>query len=136
MTERELIEMLKHYGMTGKFTKKEIEDTGASIESIDKHSFRKLILLRKTLNKPIKLLYNGMTTGRHKSKGHPLGKAYDITTGEEDYYKVFKCAIDAGFKKIGVYWNGSAYSYHLEDAEKCSFWSGTKEKFGLACRLF
>ena len=72
-----------------------------------------------------------MTTGNHKSPGHKAGKAYDVRVPKSTSYDVFKMAIKAGFKKIGVYWNGKTYSYHLEDSDDVAFWTGKKPAPGV-----
>ena len=109
------------------FSKKEVEATGAKIEDVSFSSLDALDDMRNLLGEPINLIKNGMTTGQHKSDGHPKGVAIDCHMGlYEDYYNVFKVALSVGFNKIGIYWNGSIYSYHLEISDKTSFWTGSK----------
>ena len=121
---------------TKKFTKAEIEATGAKIEDINQMAFLKLIEFRESINCSVHLIFNGITTGNHKSPGHPSGRAFDIRVPNANSYDVFKVAIDAGFKKIGIYWNGNEYSYHLEDSKKSSFWSGKKDSPGVGSWKF
>lgn len=129
MTEEEL-KIANSIFDTPKFSKKEIEDTGAKLEDVDFESFKMICQIRKDINSPIYFLFNGLTTGNHKSLGHPAGKAFDIRVPRKNFYEVFKRAIDAGFKKIGVYWNGTAYSYHIENSATSAFWMGTKKAPG------
>ena len=116
------------------FTRKEIEATGAKLADVQLSLFLRMDKFRKLLNRRVRLLNNGLTTGNHKSIEHSQGKACDCyldpRDGKTDFYFVFKCAIDAGFNKIGIYWNGSVYSFHLASAPKSAFWSATKGKTG------
>ena len=110
------------------FTQKEVEATGANIEDVDFDALNALDDLRDYLNCPIYLIHNGMTTGKHKSDGHVKGLAIDCYISYDiHYYKVFQAALKFGFNKIGIYWNGSIYSYHLEIAWVPAFWMGTKK---------
>lgn len=116
------------------FTEEEITNTGACISDVQFLLFQKMEKLRTYLNRRIRLLHNGLTTGTHASREHRQGCACDFyldpRDGKTDYYFVFKCAIDAGFNKIGVYWNGTAYSFHVAFSAKSSFWLATKKKKG------
>jgi hypothetical protein len=127
MTAEEL-KQVKH------FDKKEIEATGAKLEDVQLRLLLKMDKLRDLIGRRIRLLNNGLTTGNHKSAEHPQGEACDFyldpRDGKTDYYFVFKCAIDAGFNKLGVYWNGTQYSFHVASASKSAFWSATKTKTG------
>lgn len=115
-------EAIKH------FTQKEVEATGADIEDVDFDALNALDYMRNYLCCPIHLIHNGMTTGNHKSEGHPNGVAIDCYMSENIHiYKVFQAALKFGFNKIGIYWNGSIYSYHLEIAWVPAFWMGTKK---------
>lgn len=130
MTELQLKELLKKYGLKETtFTKKEIETAGSDIKDICVHAFEKLVHFRALIDTPVHFVFNGITTGNHKSSGHPEGKAFDIRVSRATSYDVFKNAINAGLKKIGIYWNGKTYSYHLEDAP-AAFWQGKKTKPG------
>lgn len=130
LTEEQLVYLTELCDIKGKITADEIRSTGSNVEDVDADAFKSVCLLRKELNSPVYFLKNGITTGNHKSKGHPAGKAFDIRVPRLPFYTVFKAAIDAGFNKIGVYWNGKAYSYHLEAAPYPAFWMGTKEGVG------
>ena len=110
------------------FTQKEIEQTGAKIEDVDLSTLSSLDDLREFLGIPTHLMFNGVTTGNHKSEGHPKGKAIDCHMREYPYYyKVFQAALKFGFNKIGIYFNGSIYSYHLEKSFVPAFWTGVKK---------
>lgn len=126
MKTNELNNLLIKWGIVGKFSEKEICNTGAVLSDINTDSFELLCKLRALIESPIYLICNGMTTGNHKSPGHKLGNAFDVRIPRKPSYTVFKFALDSGFNKLGIYWNGGTYSYHLEKAEKCSFWSANK----------
>lgn len=125
MTEQELASITK------RFTKAEIEKTGAKLADVNFEAFKKMVKFRELIKTEVYFVHNGITTGNHKSPGHPAGKAYDVRVPKASFYDVFRAAIEAGFTKIGVYWNGAAYSYHLEDSEKAAFWMGTKSAPGV-----
>jgi hypothetical protein len=127
MTDEELKQVIH-------FAKGEIEATGAKLQDVKLRLFLQMDKLRDALGRRIRLLNNGLTTGNHKSVEHQQGEACDFyldpRDGKTDYYFVFKCAIDAGFNKIGVYWNGTQFSFHVASAPKSAFWSATKHKIG------
>jgi len=80
------------------------------------------------------ILFNGLTTGNHKSFTHKRGLAGDIafavSASEMSIYSIWKKAIEAGFKGIGLYWNGVAYSMHLDLRPSLAFWSMRKDETG------
>ena len=125
MTLDEMNSALVEHGIVGRITEKELTSTGAQIKDIDYFSFQRLCEFRKLLNSPIHFIFNGITTGKHLSAGHPEGKAFDLFIPNIPPYKIICTAIDAGLKRIGVYFNGTAYSYHLENG-KCALWYGEK----------
>lgn len=109
------------------FTASEVERTGASIADVQRETMYAIDDFRHEMGIPVRLLFNGITSGNHKSAGHPNGLAVDCTiSGTVDVGEVFKNALIAGFKAIGIYWNGAAYSFHLELADRYRFWSGRK----------
>lgn len=59
-----------------------------------------------------------MTTGEHVSVWHRRGLAADVGFCESDgMVDVRHCvmyAAESGFRGIGVYWGGAAYSMHLD----------------------
>lgn len=116
------------------FTAEEIEKTGAKLFEVKLVLFQRMDKFRTLINRRIRLLHNGLTTGNHKSPEHSQGMACDCyldpRDGKTDFYFIFKCAIDAGFNKIGIYWNGTTYSFHLAIAPKSAFWLATKKKQG------
>lgn len=79
---------------------------------------------------PVVLLPNGLTTGTHRASWHPRGLAADVAFGikQEDVkiYDLWKLAIECGFKGVGIYWNGVAYSMHLDLRPVLSTWGGVK----------
>jgi hypothetical protein len=125
MTSEELKFLTEKYNIFGKIAEREIVNTGAQLKDVDYDSFEILCNFRKILNSPIIFLFNGITTGKHLSIGHKEGKAFDVAIPNLTSSKVFTSAIDAGFRRVGVYWNGSVHSYHLENG-KTGFWRGIK----------
>ena len=116
------------------FTPKEVRDTGADLDDVQIWTMRTIQRFRDKINEAVghkvsvSLLKNGMTTGNHKSPYHPSGEAIDCYLSVEVTTTIaFKCALDAGFKGIGIYWNGKAYSYHLDTGDDFRFWIGIKK---------
>lgn len=113
------------------FTPSEIVETGANVEDISVDLMVAIQKFRLLVNRRVVLLSNGMTTGKHTSKLHPGGKAIDSylhpDDGEVKIIDVFKYALEAGFKGIGIYWNGTLHSFHFDLRNSYSFWSGKKE---------
>jgi hypothetical protein len=85
---------------------------------------------RVNVGRRVVLLPNGLTTGGHKSKEHAAGLAADVgfyeADGPVDIRSCFAAALDAGARGIGIYWNGAAYSMHMDLRKPYSFWCGTK----------
>lgn len=131
LNEEILKNILFEYGTENVFTKDEIEATGSSLSEIDYSAFCKIVALRKSLNTPIYFIKNGITTGSHKSPGHLEGKAFDVRIPRASSYDVFKHSISCHIFRLGIYWNGKSFSYHLEDSPKASFWMGKKEAPGV-----
>jgi len=116
------------------FTAKEVKATGADITDVKFELMMALEKLRIILGRPMILLKNGLTTGSHKSPTHPQGQACDFyftnSHGAVFVNAVFKSIIKAGFKGVGIYWNGNLYSFHVDRREEYSFWSATKPEPG------
>ncbi len=113
------------------FSEQEIISTGADLIDIDFKSFEKLQKFRLLINNPILFQKNGITSGYHYSKEHGGGKAFDIrfkniVTDFSSVYSYFKKALKVGFTGIGIYWNGSEFSFHLDDGERIRFWNANK----------
>jgi hypothetical protein len=117
------------------FKQNEITDTGATIEDVN---FRLIVAydhLRSMINRPVKFVKNGFTTGNHHSKQHSAGLAGDCIINDKNtdtlqIAQIVECALESGFRGIGIYWNGSMYSYHLDLRDKYSFWTGIKNNPG------
>ncbi|MBU2249106.1 MAG: hypothetical protein KKD77_20330, partial [Gammaproteobacteria bacterium] len=89
----------------------------------------KLDVFRELIGLPVKLLLNGLTTGDHVAVWHKKGLAVDITIrGEIDLFEAIKSAWVAGFRGVGIYWNGKAYSFHLDLRGAFSLWKAVKDK--------
>ena len=117
MTDHDLFQCGIH-----NFTAAEIEATGASLGDIQVRLMVTLQKLRTLVNRPVHLLYNGMTTGNHKSPFHKKGMASDFWVERSGYQRTMKAMFEAGFTGIGSYWNGTAYSYHGDIGEPMRFW--------------
>lgn len=113
------------------FTKKEVEETGAKLEDVKLALMRSIQKFREYIRRRVILVENGITTGNHKSIMHPDGKAIDGTLYIEDgpinIHILFKGALEAGFKGIGIYWNGIQYSFHFDLRNNYAFWIGIKD---------
>lgn len=109
------------------YTPDEITATGAKLEDVQLETIQAADRFRALVGKRVHPLFNGITTGNHKSKEHEDGLAIDVwVEGHPSPYFVFKRALDAGFTRIGVYWNGVAYSFHLALGAKHGFWTAYK----------
>jgi hypothetical protein len=93
------------------FTPEEIEATGADLKRVQRVLVIAMDQFRGFLGRPFTLIKHGMTTGIHKAPEHPAGLAVDGfipgLDGVDDPFTaehVFKAALKAGFRGIGVYW--------------------------------
>ncbi len=117
------------------FTPKEVEETGADLKDVKKESIISLQSFRTYIRRRVGLIHNGITTGYHKSLGHPNGFSVDsflyIEDGPVNIHQIFKGALHAGFVGIGIYYNQKMYSLHLEVAsmyrKEFAFWVGVKD---------
>jgi len=111
-------------------TPNDIEATGANLKDVELETILLLNQYYLLVKRKIVLLPNGLTSGKHMSINHPRGRAVDIafadTEGPLNIYKAWKKAIQAGWTGIGIYWNGTAYSMHLDRRKDVAFWAGTK----------
>lgn len=111
-------------------TPEDVAKTGAKIADVSLILMLRLQAFSTLIPYKIVLLENGMTSGKHSSPLHLRGYAVDVAFNSEQskikIYDLWKAAIQAGFTGIGVYWNGVAYSMHL-DVRKCiAFWGARK----------
>ena len=115
------------------FTASEVRATGANLKDVQFRTLYSLGLMRGLLrvhysNCKIRLLPNGLTTGKHKSPAHARGDAVDWYSNkkirDEDF---IVCAAVSGFRDLGIYWNGKIKSYHTAIDQHADFWSGTKK---------
>lgn len=116
------------------FTPGEIEATGAKLENVQLTTILKLNVVRHELQRRIHLLHNGLTTGKHSAEEHPKGLAVDwhldLRDGPIDFALVKRVVYDslyAGFRGIGAYWNGEAYSFHTDCRHNYGMWYGLKD---------
>lgn len=112
------------------FTPEEVRGTGADLFDISLLLMLMLQKFRKSIGRKVVLLPKGMTTGEHKSQEHRMGLAVDVAFTEQDgpvdIAVVFRSCLTAGAKGIGVYWNGSAYSVHMDLRKEYTFWGAWK----------
>lgn len=112
------------------FTPGEVEDTGANLADVQLETMIAIQKYRETIRRRVKLAFNGITTGKHKSPLHPGGKAIDSYLLPEDgpikTLDILKAALKAEFTGIGIYWNGKLYSTHFDLRPNYALWSGIK----------
>ena len=122
------------------FTPGEVVRTGADLKDVRVLLFCALQEFRTKLNRRVHLIFNGLTTGNHSAEEHPNGLAVDFHLNAGDgpvdsttIRMVLLYAILTGFRGIGIYWNGQAYSFHLDLREDPRFaaWKGTKPAPGV-----
>jgi len=106
------------------FSEAEVAGTGANVLGVDFHLMLKYDKWRSNLNTRVDLLHNGLNSGDHSSEWHPKGMAGDSCTPDKEIspQEAFKAALKAGFFGIGIYWNGHAYSYHLDIGRGYRLW--------------
>lgn len=113
------------------YTPEEVIRTGALLSDVQLRLMIAVQTFRTILNRRVGIFSNGLTTGDHKAKEHLQGLAGDgflypgdgpIVTG-----LIFKAALTAGFKGVGIYWNGAHYSFHLDLRPDYNFWGGYKD---------
>lgn len=113
------------------FTQSEVEGTSADIKDVKLELMYRLDSFRHDLGVPVYLLNNGLTTGKHSSPEHQKGEAADVCTGAiMPVWTVYKCALKNQFRGFGVYWNGIAYSYHLDIGSEHRQWTGVPDGKG------
>ena len=119
------------------FSQAEIERTGAKIEDVQAPLIFGIDRVRKEVNRRIKPLKNGITTGKHSSREHPEGKAIDFTfdhrdgpVTQDDLYILQTCGVNAGFRGFGFYFNGKVWSFHMDLRATMNAWTGRKKAPG------
>jgi hypothetical protein len=113
------------------FTPEEITSTGATLDSVQLELILAYDKLRKILNMPIYFVYNGFTTGDHKSKYHKSGEAGDSAIPKvKRFQTVFTVALECGFRGIGFYYNENTktFSFHLDVGKEYRQWKAIKKK--------
>jgi len=120
-----------------KFTQSEIERTGAKIEDVKAELIYGIDRVRLEVDRRIKPLKNGLTTGKHSSREHPDGKAIDFTFDDRDgvvkqdtLYTLFRAGLDNGFRGFGFYFNGNVWSFHMDRRAIFAAWTGRKSAPG------
>ncbi len=110
---KEDLDKLKYISMV------DINQAGALINGIDFNAISRVNDLRAKVKLPVYFMLNGINTGKHRSLGHPKGRAFDIHFGKKltgvEAVKVALLASSVGFNVIGVYFNSNDYySFHVE----------------------
>lgn len=110
----------------------DITATNAPLDSVNLYLVLDLNEFIGRAGVPVVLLGNGLTTGKHRATWHPRGLAVDVafncSQDQVKIYDLWKLAIEVGFKGIGLYWNGRAYSMHLDKRPSpLALWGGTKK---------
>lgn len=120
----------KKHGIVN-YTPEEVELTGAMLADVQLRLMVSVQIFRTLADRRVGLLVNGLTTGSHKAIEHGLGLAVDGFMYPDDGListsDIFKHALTAGFKGIGIYWNGVQYSFHLDLRSELGFWGGYKD---------
>jgi hypothetical protein len=124
----------EQFNLIHHFTAGEVEATGARISDVN---FRLLLAYdtyRGILGVPVQFVKDGIITGEHAKNPGPHK---DGIAGDSCFLKstpaietIFRAGLQSGFRGIGIYWNGKAYSVHLDLREQFAFWSATKKKDG------
>jgi hypothetical protein len=113
------------------FTPGEVVRTGAALDDVSANLIIHYDRFRRVLNRRVVFAPNGLTTGVHSSPLHPRGLAGDChyveMDGPIDARTIFEAALLSGFHGIGIYWNGIAYSTHLDLRDEFAFWIGHKK---------
>lgn len=114
------------------FTPGEIEATGADLNEMQSETICALQKFKNNLQRNVFLDKDGLTSGRHKNPEHKAGRAVDCqlapAEGNINFHLLFKAAIKAGFKGIGLYWNQEFYKLHLDLRLEFKFWGGVKDE--------
>jgi hypothetical protein len=117
------------YGIQ-KVTPEDITGTGAPLDSVNVFLILRAAEFVNRCGLPVVWLPNGLTTGHHQATWHPRGLAWDLAFNTDQrrvkMYDLWKLAIEVGFKGIGIYWNGVAYSMHLDLRPSLAMWGGSK----------
>lgn len=112
------------------FTADEVINTGANLRDVNVLTMVGVQKFRTRIGRPVLLLFGGITTGVHASPQHPGGTAIDVAFRESDgpinIKSMVYAAVDAGFKGIGTYWNGVAWSLHLDLGPEIRRWGRWK----------
>lgn len=115
------------------FTFDELEATGADLTKIKVGLMVSLMSYRAAVGEPVHLIKDGLTSGKHEPNSlHYQGCAVDF------FVRSRKISIDhhvslllqAGFRGIGVYYNGKIITFHADLRSKFTFWSGVKTVAG------
>ena len=108
----------------------DVEETGASLDSVQAQTIATLQNVVDTIERPARLIKNGLTTGSHNAKEHAVGLAVDFyfinKVDKSEINQIIFAMIRAGFNGIGVYWNGNIFSFHGDLRATPVVWRGEK----------
>ena len=118
------------YGIVS-FTPAEVRSVGSKVADLDLSLMVCAQKMRDELERRMKVL--SLTGGTHKpGSEHYQGRALDFTLYPEDgpvlISDVYKAALVANFTGVGIYWNGAAWSFHVDVRSHFAFWSAVKNK--------
>ena len=99
-------------------TAQDVLNTGATLDSVNIRTIQAADAWITLMCRKVVLLHDGLTTGQHESPTHAMGLAVDVafddSEGMLDVSHAVMMAVSVGFRGVGVYWNGTAYSMHMD----------------------
>lgn len=109
----------------------EVTRVGSKLAQIQLKLMVQAQMMRDVLGRRVRIIC--LTRGKHKPKSyHYDGRAMDFVLYVEDgaisISDVFKAAIKAGFCGVGIYWNGVAWSFHVDTRPEYGFWCAYKKQ--------
>ena len=115
-------------------TPDQVEATGSMLSEVSVPLLVTLDWFIDRAGVPVVLLKNGMTSGKHDSPYHAAGKAADVafdsTPLNVPVRHLVMLASRCGFQGVGLYWNGVAYSMHLDIGDSFRQWARRKRPDG------
>ena len=128
---------LEDYNSLPNFSAHEVVKTGGDPLQMQRQAMYMLQDFRTLIDRRFRFQYGGLNSGNHASKEHPAGCAIDGYLDPRDgdvdqraIQKVFKAALQVGFKGIGIYYNGTLWSFHLDTRAEYGLWTGRKKAPG------
>ncbi len=112
-------------------TAEQIEATGAELSDVNCETILSLDQFARIAEVHVDLLCNGLTSGVHDSREHAEGLAVDFVVRlsqgtRPDVRHYVPILYNVGFRGVGVYWNGTAYSFHADIGDTFRQWAWEK----------